>query len=103
MITFLLIAGYLACAVLAYGLTLHDFEREFPGLAHDPSDRRISAVLSLAGPISLVIALTTGRPWGLRWRHVCARSIAEHAMKGGGYCPKCISPNPTAPWPGPSR
>lgn len=56
------VLGWLVCSVLAYGLTLNYFHNEFKDVLDTRSARRgnikFALSMSLAGPISLLIAFS---------------------------------------------
>ena len=81
--------GWLACGIIAYSLTFHFFETEYPGLAHTPGDWKFAAQMGIFGPIGLLTALICCRPYGLRWQHSCTRSIQEHVRSGNEFTSRC--------------
>lgn len=65
-------AGWIICGVLTYGLTLAEFQREYPSLAKrfKADDIRFALVMGIFGPISLASYLIDGnRPkHGFMWK-----------------------------------
>ena len=62
---------YIACCILSYGLNFAYWQRHYPSLAVDmyKDDVQDSIMQSLAGPISLAVALLLhGTKHGLKWR-----------------------------------
>lgn len=66
-----IVALWLACSILVYGITLGYFATEYPlvHLENPRSNYWFAATLALWGPISLVpvIFLSRGIKHGLRW------------------------------------
>ena len=69
MTTALIIAGWVLCGFLAYGLNLAHFQRKFPIIAEQDrdSDRNRAWVVAFFGPIGLITALIFSCH-GFMWR-----------------------------------
>lgn len=68
-----LIAFWVTCSVLTYGLTFAYFQLEYKDIAHLPGtesdSRRIARVMAIAGPIGLAVSLACGgAKHGLKFR-----------------------------------
>ncbi|KKN17815.1 hypothetical protein LCGC14_0961970 [marine sediment metagenome] len=65
----LIIAGWVLCGFLAYGLTLAHFQRIYPELADRDRevDRHRAFFMAFTGPIGLITALILSRH-GFMWR-----------------------------------
>ncbi len=62
---------WIACGVLAYGLTFGHFQRRWPGIAKEmrSNHRALALLLAIVGPLGVFIALTNGSAkHGLKFR-----------------------------------
>ena len=99
MIWALLVVGWVVCGVLAYGLTLADFQDRWPVLSyeHRRTDYAFAIVVGTMGPlglvaaaIALVIGQFSGHPgfYGFRLRLISYEEyIAAHRAKWPNMTP----------------
>ena len=64
MIIAMCVLGWIVCGVLAYGLTLYDYTKTYPGQCH----KRVAILEGLIGPFGLLTVLIMAEHYRFRWR-----------------------------------